>query len=253
MLEPRNAADQHAERLQTIPRERLLDSRFCDLRLKLRGTVLEQRVNQLLSELRDRGISFRPHTWLSTEWFSPDGVPGIALPFYLASPRLTALEKHMVGEAEGETEQECMKLLRHEMGHVLCTAYRLHYKPSWRHTFGRFGSPYPTSYKPNTRSRDYVLHLDDWYAQAHPAEDFAETFAVWLADDAWQANYRGWGALSKLQYIDRLMRTDVIGRPAKVTSRRHVEALAGETQTLRSHYAAKCRHYATAGHGTFVL
>ena len=27
------------------------------------------------------------------------------------------------------------------------------------------------------------MHLDPWYAQSHPDEDFAETFAVWLTPE----------------------------------------------------------------------
>ena len=231
-----------------------LDTRFCDLNLSVRGTQLEQRVARLYSELASQGIRFRPHVWLSTEWFSPDGVPGIALPFYLADPRLTALERRMVGEVEGMSETEGMKLLRHEMGHVVCTAFRLHYKPSWRQVFGRFGAPYPNVYRPDQSSRDYVLHLDDWYAQAHPAEDFAETFAVWLGrPKRWRREYRGWPALRKLEYVDRLMREHVCGQRPKVTSRRQVEPLRENRTSLRAYYAAKTEHYAKSGQGQFAF
>jgi hypothetical protein len=57
------------------------------------------------------------------------------------------------------------------------------------------------------------VHLDDWYAQAHPDEDFAETFAVWLTPDLdWRARYRGWKAIAKLEYVDELMRS-LAGKP----------------------------------------
>ncbi len=228
--------------------------RFCDLPIQLEGSPLERRVERLRSELRAQGITFRPHFWLSTEWFSPDGVPGIALPFYLADTRLTSLERRMMGYAEGQSEYESMQLLRHEMGHVLCTAYRLHYKASWREVFGRFGAPYPSIYKPNPASRDYVLHLDDWYAQAHPAEDFAETFAVWLGrPKRWRREYRGWPALQKLEYIDELMHEHVCGKRAKVVTRRQVEPLRSLRTTLREHYAEKREHFDKTGDGHFAF
>lgn len=231
-----------------------LDQRFCDLALRVDGSPLERRIHRLRAELKAQGITFRPHVWLSTEWFSPDGVPGIALPFYLADPRLAALERRMLGYVEGQSEYECMQLLRHEMGHVVCTAYRLHYKSSWREVFGRFGAPYPSVYKPNPASRNYVRHLDDWYAQAHPAEDFAETFAVWLGRPRrWRREYRGWPALRKLEYVDDLMRSHVCGRRAKVTTRRQVEPLRSLRTTLRDHYKEKLGHVARAGDGRFAL
>ena len=68
--------------------EELLDWRICDLGLKIPGTLLEERVERLYEELQQRGITFQPHCWLSDDWFSPDGVPGIAIPFYMAHPRL---------------------------------------------------------------------------------------------------------------------------------------------------------------------
>jgi hypothetical protein len=46
-----------------------------------------------------------------------------------------------------------------------------------------------------------------WYAQKHPDEDFAESFAVWLTPRSqWRKRYEGWGALAKLQYVDRMAR-----------------------------------------------
>ena len=66
-----------------------------------------------------------PHAWLSDEWFSPDNTPGIAIPFYLAHPRLMRLERRQILEVEGGTASECLRILRHETGHVVQHAYRL--------------------------------------------------------------------------------------------------------------------------------
>jgi len=226
-----------------LPDEELLDLRLCDLELQITGTPLEERIDVLYDELEHRGIRFRPHCWLSDEWFSPDGVPGIAIPFYLAHPKLAALERRQMLEVEGGTEDQCMRILRHEAGHAIDTAYRLHRRPSWRRTFGKYSQPYPDTYHPRPYSRSYVLHLDMWYAQSHPAEDFAETFAVWLRPRSrWRTQYRGWPAMKKIEYVDRLI-NEIADRPATVRSRRHVEPLRKLTHTLREHYDAKRERY----------
>jgi len=220
-----------------------LDLRLCDLGLRLDETPLRERVDRLHEELAAQGIRLRPHVWFSAEWFSPDGIPGIAVPFYLAHERLIRLERKMMLEVEGGSESQCMKILRHEAGHAVCTAYRLHYRRRWRENFGSMSQPYPESYLPKAHSKRYVLHLDWWYAQAHPAEDFAETFAVWLRPrSAWRRSYRGWPALLKLRYVDQLMK-EVAGKPAKVRSRKQVEPLSRLRMTLREHYEQKQATY----------
>jgi hypothetical protein len=223
--------------------DELLSLRFCDLDLEIAGTPLEERIARLYAELADRGLRFRPHSWLSSEWFSPDGVPGIAIPFYLAHPRLTRLEESQVYEVEGGTPRWCMQLIRHESAHALDSAYLLHRKKSWRETFGPYTQPYAEYYKPKPYSKSYVLHLDLWYAQSHPAEDWAETFAVWLDPNArWKKRYQGWPALRKLEYVDSLMR-EIEGVEPRVRSREKVEPLSRLKTTLRDHYAAKKKRY----------
>src|SRR5690242_17828978 len=202
-----------ASRVRRAPRswtrmsdEQLLGMRFCDLRLRLERTPLAKRVRRLYRELDRRQIGIRPHCWLSEEWFSPDGVPGIAIPFYLAHPRLMKLENHKMLEVEGGTRDWCMRILRHEAGHTIDTAFRLHRRRPWQDVFGKSSQPYPDFYNPKPYSKSYVLHLDSWYAQSHPAEDFAETFAVWLKPDSdWRKRYTGWPALKKLEFVDQLM------------------------------------------------
>ena len=50
-----------------------------------------------------------------------------------------------------------------------------------------------SAYTPDPNSRAYVQHLDYWYAQSHPFEDYAETFAVWLRPSSrWKRRYEGW-------------------------------------------------------------
>ena len=223
--------------------EELLDLRFCDLPVSLEYSPLQGRIERLYEELARRDLTYRPYFWLSTEWFSPDGVPGIAIPFYLAHPRLVRLEHSQVLEVEGGTERWCLQLLRHETAHAFDSAYRLHRRRKWRDTFGRYTEPYQTYYRPKPYSRSYVLHLDHWYAQSHPAEDWAETFAVWLDPRSrWKKRYAGWPALKKLEYVDTLMR-DIAGTKPLVASRERVEPLSRIKTTLREHYEDKKKRW----------
>lgn len=222
----------------------MLSLRLANLGVSLRGTWVERCVERLYTELEQRGIHFRPHVWLSEEWFSPTGIPGFAIPFYLVHPRLMRLERNQMGTAEGGTIAECMAIMRHETGHALQTAYRLHARAAWRRTFGATSTPYPDRYRPDRRSRDFVRHLPHWYAQSHPDEDFAETFAVWLRPRSpWRRHYARWpAARAKLEYVDALVREIGPTRPL-VTSRVHYLPLSRIRRTLGTHYAARRRHY----------
>jgi hypothetical protein len=153
------------------------------------------------------------------------------------------LERKQMLEVEGGTDPECMRILRHEAGHALDTAFRLHFKRQWRELFGSFTIRYPDFYKPKPKSRNYVLHLPAWYAQAHPAEDFAETFAVWLTPRSrWRRRYKGWPALRKLEYIDELM-GELAGTKPRNRTRTKVEPISEIKTTLREHYERKREKY----------
>jgi hypothetical protein len=225
------------------PDERLLDLRLCDLDLSLERTPIRPAIRKVYEDLERRGISFRPHFWLSEEWFSPDGVPGVAFPFFLAHPRLTRLERKQMLEVEGGTQESCLRILRHELGHALDHAYLLHRRRKWQKLFGKSSQPYPEFYRPRPYSRNYVVHLDFWYAQSHPDEDFAETFAVWLRPRSlWRRQYEGWPALAKLEYVDELM-SEIAGTRPLVSSRARLEPLSEIRKTLRQYYQEKRAHY----------
>jgi len=224
--------------------EALLDLRFCDLRLSLANSRLEPSIERLYGELARKGVRFRPHVWLAEEWFSPDGIPGIAIPFYVAHPRLMRLERRFMHEVEGGNHKWLMRILRHETGHAIDTAFGLRRRKAWRDTFGKASRRYPSRYSPRPGSRNFVLHLGHWYAQSHPTEDFAETFAVWLQPRSrWRSQYADWPALAKLEYVDRVMGELHGQRPANL-DRRVVEPLAENTRTLREHYRRKQARYA---------
>ena len=136
-----------------------------------------------------------------------------------------------------------MKILRHEAGHAIDNAYKLRQRRRRQQIFGPSYMQYPDYYTPKPYSKSFVLHLDSWYAQSHPDEDFAETFAVWLNPDSdWRARYADWPALKKLEYMDALMR-ELAGKPMLVRTRRRVEPLQSLRKTLRAHYERKRRHY----------
>lgn len=225
--------------LGQMTEQELLDTQISQLQLNLERSPIWPAIKQLYAELEDRGIYFKPHLWFSGEWFSPDNIPGIAIPFYLGHPRLLKLEKKMMLEAEGGSFKECMKILRHEAAHTLDTAYNLHRRRDWRAMFGSYYQEYPSWYQPHPNSRNFVVHLKGWYAQAHPAEDFAETFAVWLAPKSrWRQRYKEWPALAKLEYVNRLM-GEIAGKPAQIKSSKKIEPLNSLKETLSEHYHKK--------------
>lgn len=218
--------------------------RLRDLGVRIEGTLIEECLIELSEELARRDLRFNPNAWLSSEWFVPDGVPGIAIPFYLAHPRLMKLERKQMLEVEGGTRQEMMKILRHECGHVLDNAYRLR-RDTQRHLlFGNPSSRYPELYRPNPASRRYVHHLRLYYAQSHPVEDFAETFAVILSSrgGGWRRRYAGWPALRKLEYVEELLER-LRGQPPRHYSRRRPESLPTLGMTLREYYVDKRERY----------
>ena len=216
--------------------------RLCDLGLRLESSRLAPYVRRLYRELEGRGIRFKPHVWLAEEWFSPDGVPGIAVPFYLAHPRLERLERRIMHEVEGGNSRWLMRILRHEAGHALDNAYRLRRRRRWREIFGPASLPYPHRYRARPGSRRYVHHLGEWYAQAHPTEDFAETFAVWLKPNSdWRRTYAAWPAFQKLSLVDELMET-IRDTAPHVRNRHRVDSIRSDTRTLASVYRRKLAH-----------
>jgi hypothetical protein len=221
----------------------LLEMRICDLGVTIEGTDLEQRIAHINAELDGRALTFRPHYWLSDEWFTPDDVPGIAIPYYLAHPRLARLELAQMLEVEGGDTESCLRIMRHEVGHAIDNAYRLRRRPTRRRLFGLPTTPYPEYYTPKPYSKSFVQHLDHWYAQSHPDEDFAETFAVWLDPQSmWATQYAAWPAQRKLEYMDRLMR-ELAHRKPSLVSKRQVDPVSRLKKTLGEHYRKKREHY----------
>ncbi|MCB0393353.1 MAG: putative zinc-binding metallopeptidase [Bdellovibrionales bacterium] len=198
-------------------------------------------IQKLNAEIDRTKIRFRPHFWISDEWFSPDGVPGIAIPFYLLHPRLMELHLKMVGEIEGATAEEVICLLRHELGHAMDNAYGLRRSRERQKYFGKSTTNYLPQYTAIPFDRNYVVHLNGWYAQAHPDEDWAETFAVWMDPQSkWKKKFKNWEAIEKLKFIDRLMKT-LKGKKPKVNNRFIVSPFQDMRKSLRSFYKSRLK------------
>ncbi len=227
--------------------EELLALRFCDLNLKIEETHLENHISRLYKELDNAGIQFHPECYLADEWLTPDEEPVIGVAFYLAHPRFIKLEKKMMLDVEGGTPTTCMMLLRHEAGHAINYAYRLYRKKNWKKLFGSFSKHYPDNpdkfkYKPF--SKHFVQHIEEWYAQYHPDEDFAETFAVWLTPSInWRERYKGWKALKKLEYVDQLMKELGNKEPVKRRGQK-LWQISKSNMTLKTYYHRKRKFYA---------
>jgi hypothetical protein len=222
----------------------LLERRISTLGLKLESTSLEPLIKQLYDELSAKGLAFHPPCHVGDEWFVPIGIPAIFVPFFLVHDRLRALERKMMLEVEGETPEWFMKLMRHEAAHAYSYAYELQSKKKWQQTFGHTSDDEtPNSYRPRPFSRSYVVHLDDWYAQSHPDEDFAETFAIWLSPGLdWRKRYAGWKALQKLEYVDELMWSLAAKPPVHAPKYRVAEYNCLNIK-LKSYYARKRKLY----------
>jgi len=225
--------------------EELLNLRFCELRLAIQGTELETCIRRLYEELDARQIQLHPPCYLGDEWFSPDEVPAIAIPFYLAHPRLQQLEKKMMMEVEGGRDvEDTMRFLRHECGHAACHAFGLTARRDWKAVFGSPSREYRDHYRYQPYSRNFVRHLENWYAQSHPEEDFAETFSVWLTPGLdWKSLYRQWPARRKLEFVERLM-SELAGKPPIVKAGKRPYDVRRLRSRLRTHYELRRKLYA---------
>lgn len=219
--------------------EELLGKKISDLGLRIFGTELEPMIHELYEELSQKGLHFHPPCFVGDEWFCPVGIPAIFIPFFLTHERLRKFERKTILEVEGETKPWFMKLMRHEAAHAYSFAYRLNRKKKWQRNFGLSSTKETGTYRPRPYSRSYVLHLDDWYAQSHPDEDFAETFAVWLTPGYdWRGRYKGWKALRKLEYVDELMRS-IAGKPPLHQPKFRASEFNFLDVTLKSYYEQK--------------
>jgi len=249
MTPPRASSPFHS--WETV-RYELLNTRICDLGLKIEGSPVEPFTQRLHRSFAAKRIEFRPSFYLADSWGCTDRVPVIGIPFYLADERLTRIEEEQTGEIE--THPMMMALLRHEAGHAINYAYRLWEKPGWEETFGRFSRPYREAFQPRPASRQFVRHIFSppygrTYAQKHPDEDFAETFAVWLSPHSdWRRRYRDWPALRKLKYVDGLMR-EIRRQPPLCTGGKLHSPVKEMDMLLAEHYGQQAERFRAEAQG----
>jgi len=201
--------------------QQLLNQPVGDLHLRPEDALRECLI-RLRRELIANRIAFYPHFYFGEEpWGCLDGTGSVEIPWYLANTQLWKLsDKHYLSYSK----KEVMMILRHETGHAVNYIYKLWKRDDWKELFGNFRKRYPNIYHFNPNSKDYVRYLhsigNPHYAQKHPDEDFAETFAVWIDPNSkWRWNYRDWPrALEKLRFLDRIFRREKIAarRPSNV-------------------------------------
>tara|TARA_R110002072_G_scaffold534_7_gene4168 strand:- start:68460 stop:69464 length:1005 start_codon:yes stop_codon:yes gene_type:complete len=227
--------------LDQLSQEEILDLRICDLQLNLKKSWISPLIKDLYRELKSKGLHFKPHVWISDDWFSPDGQAGFAIPFFILHPKLIKLEREAKGYVEGCNANWAMKLIRHETGHAIDNAFRLRALKKRQSIFGKTSTPYPDNYEINPYSKKYVRHLSGHYAQAHPDEDWAETFALWLTPKSnWKEKYQGWGALAKLNYLNQVMK-DLRFTSQKNINQREIDCWNKDTRTLREFFKARAK------------
>jgi hypothetical protein len=221
----------------------LLKVRLCDLDLQIEDSSYFSLIQLNLRKLESRALLFQPYFWLSTEWFCPDGTMGIAIPFYLMHQKLYQLEKKYTGVAEGRSPSEFQKILLHEFGHACDNAYGLRRSKERVALFGSSKRSYPFDYQYQLYSRNYVKNLGWGYAQSHPDEDLAETFAVWMqSKSCWKKAYAGTKAFDKLIFLDQQLQ-HLRGKPPIVHNNRKMDTLNKQKMTLLQYYSKKRRYY----------
>jgi hypothetical protein len=227
-----------------LAKEILLETRICDLPATIEDTGYEIFTKKLRRELDDQNLfHVQPIFYLGDEWFCHENSACIAIPFWLADSRLRDLELEKIGFVEGAKGREFMKLLRHECGHCVDHLFGLSKKIEWQNIFGSPKQVYqPEQYSWQKKSKDYVHHLPEGYAQSHPEEDFAETFAVWLDPQSrWRTKYKDWhGALRKLEFVDFTMKELIVVKPKKLPNIKMCDQRRIR-KTLRKNYSDRIR------------
>lgn len=234
-------------------RYELLNTRISDLHLTIKGSPVESMIRQVRRELEAKGINYIPEFYLTDSWGCPDEVPAVGIPFYLADRRLARIEEEQTGEIEDV--RTAVMFLRHEVGHALNYAYRLWEWPGWTDVFGKFSKPYRDVFLPDPSSRDFVRHLvhsqyGRSYAQKHPDEDFAETFAIWLTPrSGWRRKYRFWPALRKLAFVSKLMHSLKRRESPAAASGPLLNPVSEMGMLLAEHYGQRAERYREAAQG----
>ncbi|HTY62851.1 MAG TPA: putative zinc-binding metallopeptidase [Acidobacteriota bacterium] len=181
------------------------------LGLALKGTLIDEAIRRVREDMARVGITqLNPNFYLSNSYGCVAGTTNIAVGFYDCSEYLRQLNKEIRNWLYDPAD--ILQIIRHEVGHAFCYAYKLYRTKEFRRLFkvkGHFFNTYTEHLggRANPWSADFVNPAGDYYAQKHPDEDFAETFSVWLTPEVdWQDQFRSKpGALKKLSYVERVV------------------------------------------------
>ena len=219
----------------------------------IKTSLLRQPIERHMALIKRRGIRLKPHFYLGEDWGCVAGTANIEIGFYDADLLLKELNAEVRGWANDPRTIDY--LLRHETGHAFCYAHRLYKSKAFRKVFGVKGSffeTYPETgrFKPHPWSRDFVNPNRDHYAQKHPDEDFAETFAVWLTPrSSWRRRYRHWPAIRKLFYVDHLMKEIRRVNPPRGVKERFFRPVEKMNWLLAEHYGKEAERFRRAARG----
>ena len=225
-----------------LPDEQLLDLRLFlwTCRSSDRGWHGRKRIGELRAELEARELRFPIHFYVSDEWFTPDGHVAMAVPFYLAHPRLERLEKRRCWRSRAATRVVHANPAPRSRARRSTTTTSSGCADSGARSLEVLGA-LPGVLEPKPYSKNFVQHIDPWYTQSHPDEDFAETFAVWLTPVRLAAAFAGWPALKKLEYMDELMRSLRDRKPLVTDTTRSIRCDASAIRW--PHYRRKRQHH----------
>lgn len=215
-------------------REEILKTPINQLSLNTMESDLAASIKKLYQELDMVQIKFHPEVYFSDSWGCPNGVPIIGAPFYLANKTLKEIETEK--NELVETDEEIMQILRHEAGHAFNYAYSLHKLKRWNDIFGAYEKPYEENFAAIPGNRKFVRHLEGWYAQKHPDEDFSETFALLITPGFdWKKYYQGTRAFKKLAFASELIK-EYGGKPVPEFEKRLEMPIESITSTVEEWY-----------------
>jgi len=226
--------------LNKTPIQEILNIKICDLDLKLSSSYIYPFINQALQELKHHNLFIKPNFYISDGWFCLDKTADIEIPFYLLHPKLIKIDQKKTGFTEG-IGKKCLLFLRHEIGHAIDNVYRLRNKKDNERIklFGKASLPYKVYYQYHPCRKDFVANIDDYYAQSHPTEDFAETFAIWLNPRSnWKRFSKNKLILKKLYYIDNLMKK-LANKKSIIQTKYKTDSILSIKYTIDKYYNQK--------------
>ena len=239
---PRAAAPRRLARLSMT--SSCSTSGCADLPLAIEGTLAE-RIAQLRDELDGaRPATSRCTSTCPTSGSRPTAPPPSPSPSTWRTRGSRSSRRRRCSRSRAASTSGACASCGTRPGHAIDNAFRLRLRRQRREVFGSPAEPYPEFYTPKPYSKSFVLHLDAWYAQSHPDEDFAETFAVWLTPNSeWRQRYAGWPALQEARIHGRADGVAARASRRACDNPSEVDPLRKLRKTLRQHYRNKRRHY----------